>query len=329
MPPVTRTRTRTALLLWATLIVATITAACGHKVETPPPGAQIVSSGPSDLDAASVAATQAAKPQSSPVAQIAAASPTPAVAAPVATTPIAAAPIARSAPPAPTSAASQQRLTMTATFLVTNTLGKGMALRPAPIARNVGKVWPDGTMMAGLGAEQEAYGWTWRFVRDPDGNNGWMPSNYLVQDDSAPPSSSNGIGLLPPSAPPTLILVPTMADPDSMLTPEPALLATTGVIEVVVTATPTASVRAPSSTQPAGSSRPAAPPTATRPNVNAPVNVPAPPDVPVPAATNAPVSGYAPGIAKPTGDPNGQPVIVPRVTGAQLEATRAANTALR
>ena len=251
MPPITRRRI--ALLLWATLIVATITTACGSKVEEPPPGAQIVSSGAADLDAASVAATQQAKPKPLPVAQIAAASPTPAVAAPVAT-----APIARSASPAPTSAVSQQRLTMTATFFVTNTLGKGMALRPAPIARNVGKVWPDGTRMAGLGAEQEAYGWTWRFVRDPDGNNGWMPSNYLVQDDSAPSTPSNSNGLLPPSAPPTLILVPTREDPDSMPTPEPASLATPVVIGVVVTATPTATVRATANAQPTGGARPQA-----------------------------------------------------------------------
>jgi hypothetical protein len=133
-----------------------------------------------------------------------------------------ASPVARSAAPDPASSAGNQRATTQATFLVSNTLGRGMALRTAPISREPGKVWPDGTRMVGLGAEQEAYGWTWRFVRAPDGNIGWMPSNYLIQDESAPTATNRGLGLLPPSAPPTLILVPTTGVPEPTVTAGPA-----------------------------------------------------------------------------------------------------------
>jgi hypothetical protein len=186
--------------------------------------------------------------------------------------------------------------------------------------------------MSGLGAEQEAYGWTWRFVQDPDGNNGWMPSNYLVQDDSAPSTRNNDRGLLPPSAPPTLILVPTMADPNSMPTPEPASSAP-AVIEVVVTATPTATVRAPANAQPAGSIRLTPTPPASRSNGNAPANgpVPANPIIPSNGAANAnpPAEVAAPASGPATPDPNIPPTIVPRVTGARLQATLAADPALR
>jgi hypothetical protein len=106
------------------------------------------------------------------------------------------------------------------TFLVSNTLGRGMALRSTPVSRDPGKMWPDGTRMKGLGAEQDAYGWTWRWVKDPDGNVGWMPSNYLVMDESSPAQTSFGI-LQPPSAPPTLILVPTRGVPQATPTAGP------------------------------------------------------------------------------------------------------------
>jgi hypothetical protein len=195
-------------------------------VESPPADDQIVASEP---DAA-------APPAQAPSPVVAApASPPPATPTVVAVAPTPTSPVARSASPAPASAAGNQRATTQATFLVSNTLGRGMALRTAPISREPGKVWPDGTRMIGLGAEQEAYGWTWRFVRDPDGNIGWMPSNYLIQDDSMPAQASRGGGLLPPSAPPTLILVPTTG------VPEPTPMVGPATRTVADTPTPSAS----------------------------------------------------------------------------------------
>ncbi|MFN8634781.1 MAG: hypothetical protein U0893_13070 [Chloroflexota bacterium] len=128
--------------------------------------------------------------------------------------------------PGPTATPSTLRPTTAATFVVTNTLGRGMAIKSTPASRDPGKAWPDGTKMFGLGAEQDAYGWTWRWVRDPDGNTGWMPSNYLVQDDASAaagaatnptpgagataPAAGNTApaGLAAPAPPPTQIIVP-------------------------------------------------------------------------------------------------------------------------
>jgi hypothetical protein len=93
-----------------------------------------------------------------------------------------------------------------------------MALRVAPRAVEIGKTWPDGTKMDGLGAEQDAAGWTWSWVRDPDGNAGWVPTNYLVANDDGERTPAGAPGLIAPAAPPTLIIVPTLPPP----TPTPA-----------------------------------------------------------------------------------------------------------
>ena len=206
------TRSRVLRLLWAASIVAVITTACGSAAEEPPPGARLVQSGPAVSVPLAVAAA-ASEP--------APASPVPATEPPSTPPPATSAPVAMTGSLTPTPAANNKRLTATATFLVTNTLGRGMALRSAPVERSSGRVWPDGTRMVGLGTEQDAYGWTWRWVRDPDGQNGWMPSNYLVQEESAPPVADGYGALLPPSAPPTLIIVPTFATPEPQPTAIP------------------------------------------------------------------------------------------------------------
>lgn len=202
-------RSRFAVLLWAAALLAALTVACAPDVEPPPEGARLVESGPAD---------PAAKPPPAP--REAAGSPAPATPAPAVQAQAASSPVARMASPAPASNAPARWATTEATFLVSNTLGRGMALRSSPVSRDPGKMWPDGTRMKGLGAEQDAYGWTWRWVRDPDGNTGWMPSNYLVMDDSVPAQASNGI-LQSPSAPPTLILVPTRGVPEATPTAGP------------------------------------------------------------------------------------------------------------
>jgi hypothetical protein len=161
-----------------------------------------------DPDASAALAAAAVVPPAAPEAVVAA-SPEPIAAQPA----FVASPIARAPAPTPPGAPSANRSTALATFVVDNTLGRGMALRPAPTSRIAGKPWPDGTRMEGLGAEQDAYGWTWRWVRDPDGTSGWMPSNYLIQDESAPAPSSGTGSAMAPSAPPTLIIVPTLPPP--------------------------------------------------------------------------------------------------------------------
>lgn len=204
-----RLQPRFAALLWAGSLLAVVTVACTPDVKPPPSGARLVESKPANPAAQQQAsALQVVQPAGSEPAQRAAASASaePTTPVPVVQVPAASSPVAQVASPAPS--VGNQRSTAEAMFLVSNTLGRGIALRSSPVARDPGKSWPDGTRMKGLGAEQDAYGWTWRFVRDPEGKTGWAPSNYLIQDESAPAPAMNG-GLQLPSAPPTLILVPT------------------------------------------------------------------------------------------------------------------------
>jgi hypothetical protein len=141
--------------------------------------------------------------------------------------------------PGATPTPSALRPTTAVTFIVSNTLGKGMAIRSTPASREPGKAWPDGTRMSGLGAEQDAYGWTWRWVRDPDGNTGWMPSNYLIQDESAPASGS-----AESAAPATAAASNGAGTPDGLAAPAPAAPPTQIIIPVVVTATPSSQASA-------------------------------------------------------------------------------------
>jgi hypothetical protein len=40
--------------------------------------------------------------------------------------------------------------------------------------------WPGGSRMTGIGPDRQAEGRTWKNVRDPDGNVGWMAADFLV-----------------------------------------------------------------------------------------------------------------------------------------------------
>jgi len=98
-------------------------------------------------------------------------------------------------------------------FVIGNTLGRGMSLRRAPASSEIGKVWPDGTAMAGLGAEQDAYGWTWIWVRDPEGSPGWVQNRFLVKEGEPPaPADGSTAPITPPPAViPALAGTPTIS----------------------------------------------------------------------------------------------------------------------
>jgi hypothetical protein len=143
-------------------------------------------------------------------------------------------------------------------------------------------------------------------------------------------AQSTNNGLQAPSAPPTLILVPTMPDPDSM--PAPTATPATNLVLIEVTATPAAqsgtgaqqraAVQAtPAPTARAGVAVPANP--AVPPNAVIPVNGAAPINAIVPANGAGPAGAGAPINGAPTPSPNDPPVIDPRVTGARLQATLA------
>lgn len=91
------------------------------------------------------------------------------------------------------------------TLQVGNTDGAGAFIRRTPTITDKIRAWPDGTQMLVVGDEQQSEGIAWKNVRDPDGNVGWVPSQYLVAavaTVSPPPSPftaprfhSGGLGL--------------------------------------------------------------------------------------------------------------------------------------
>jgi hypothetical protein len=84
------------------------------------------------------------------------------------------------APPITVTPIRVELTTAATSYVIVNTLGRGMVLREAPGSARRGRLWPDGSRLDGLGAQQEGYGWTWLLVRDPDGNDGWIPSAYVA-----------------------------------------------------------------------------------------------------------------------------------------------------
>jgi len=86
-------------------------------------------------------------------------------------------------PPSPVPSATPVPPTATAastSLVVGNTGGDGAWLRRSPGTGEQVKAWPDGTKMTLAGKDQQVDGKTWRNVKDPAGNTGWMLADYLV-----------------------------------------------------------------------------------------------------------------------------------------------------
>ncbi|GEM_PF-5312761 len=86
-------------------------------------------------------------------------------------------------------------------FAVGNTDSQGAFLRRTPIGERI-KAWLDGAIMTAVGGDQIVEGNSWRNVRDPEGNEGWMLIDYLVPQDLTP---------VPPLETPTATSSPTSA----------------------------------------------------------------------------------------------------------------------
>lgn len=67
------------------------------------------------------------------------------------------------------------------TMLVGNTDGQGVYIRRTPRLDDRLRAWRDGTRMEIIGAVVEAEGLRWRKVRAPDGAEGYVPEQYLVE----------------------------------------------------------------------------------------------------------------------------------------------------
>jgi hypothetical protein len=83
---------------------------------------------------------------------------------------------ARGQPPATVAAA----FATSAVYVVGNTGGDGVWLRRSPSMDDWLQAWVDGTPMTVVGPDQQADGKVWKNVKDPDGNVGWVPVEYLV-----------------------------------------------------------------------------------------------------------------------------------------------------
>ena len=64
---------------------------------------------------------------------------------------------------------------------VGNTGGLGVYVRRTPNINDRIRAWLDNSEMILLGEETDAGGFHWVKVRDPAGNEGWVPDRYLVR----------------------------------------------------------------------------------------------------------------------------------------------------
>ena len=69
--------------------------------------------------------------------------------------------------------------TRTKTCVVGNTGGEGVFIRSAPQTGEKIEAWWDGSKMVAIGPDEVAGGRSWKNVRDPDGNTGYVAAEYL------------------------------------------------------------------------------------------------------------------------------------------------------
>ena len=64
-------------------------------------------------------------------------------------------------------------------LVVVGTAGDGVFIRRTPVATDRLRAWPEGTRMVVVGPDRQSDGKTWKNVRDPAGNQGWVPAEFL------------------------------------------------------------------------------------------------------------------------------------------------------
>ena len=118
------------------------------------------------------------------------------------------APAAPSTQPTAAAASAQGRMK------ITNTSGDGVFIRRTPKLADRIVAWPDNTVMEFTGETADGDGTKWSKVRDPRGNVGWIPSQYLVAD-AAPPTGQAA------NAPAAAVPAPPVAGPGRPAVPAP------------------------------------------------------------------------------------------------------------
>ncbi|HEY3107818.1 MAG TPA: hypothetical protein VGL23_03650, partial [Chloroflexota bacterium] len=131
---------------------------------------------------------------------------------------------------------------------VSNTGGDGVFVRKDPGSNDKIKAWPDNTVMEFQGDLVDLQGAGWAKMKDPAGNVGWVPTQYLTPDNGPAPAQA-----APPAPPPA---APKPAAPPPA--PVPAGIQTVPAAPAQPPAAQPAAPAAPGVVQ-AGVARPAAP----------------------------------------------------------------------
>lgn len=85
-----------------------------------------------------------------------------------------------------------------ARLLVKDVGSEGLSLRRSPGVGQRIKVWPDGTALVDLKETAEQGGKSWRRVRDPEGNDGWVAADFLMPE--SPPAGATSAVTAGPGA---------------------------------------------------------------------------------------------------------------------------------
>ena len=98
-------------------------------------------------------------------------------------------------------------------LVVSGTGADGVSIRraPGPSGEFI-RAWLEGTEMTPLGERRQADGRAWTRVRDPDGNEGWVASDFLAPKGSVTPAAVP-TATPEPAASPTAGALPTAATP--------------------------------------------------------------------------------------------------------------------
>lgn len=146
-------------------------------------------------------------------------------------TPVPASTATATTPPTASPTASPAPTFAPVPLMIGNTDGDGVYIRRSPETAERVKAWADRTPMIVVGPDREVAGRIWKPVVDPDGNQGWVPTDYLVpaapsailtvaqqtavatdHPASATPSSAptgSADTPSPTSAPPTTVAIPS------------------------------------------------------------------------------------------------------------------------
>jgi len=92
----------------------------------------------------------------------------------------AASPAASPAAQATSTAAPTTAVAPANTVYVGNTDGEGVFLRNTPVMDDKAKAYPDGTALTIIGDDVDGDGQHWKHVKTPDGEQGYVPSQYTT-----------------------------------------------------------------------------------------------------------------------------------------------------